>query len=169
MIPVTHPSERITYYNSKGEQVFVLEPYEGKEITSVMGGFRDGMATFVNEDGSCGAINSKGEVKIKPIYSNLGNFSEGHTYAFKPSDANSSAEPDKDETAPVYIINKKGEEVAKVEGLEFHSIMVNGLFAVTKGERWGFVDKKRHKQLWQNRQRAVDEIRRLNILRVIGP
>lgn len=142
LIPVVRPSERITFYTDKGEKAFVLEPYEGKEITSVTPSFQDGMNIFYTEEGMCGAIDTKGEVKIKPIYTHICNFQEGYAYAHKPSENDSIDAYDAEYVTPVYIINKKGEEVAKVEGLIFQSTMYKGRFVATKDERWGFVDKK---------------------------
>lgn len=141
LIPIVRPSERITVYTDKGEKAFELEPYEGKEIVYTSSCFLDGMLPFGNEDGLVGAINTKGEVKVKPIYAKLSNFSEGYAFGVKPVDKDSVGGKD-DDVPPVYIINKKGEELVKVEGLTFHTLMTSGRFAASKADRWGFVDKK---------------------------
>lgn len=76
-IPAVHEGQRIKYYDKDGNELFTLNPYEGKEIIGAWTSFYEGLAGFVNEDGKCGFINTDGEVVIKPVYDNFSVFTDG--------------------------------------------------------------------------------------------
>lgn len=148
VIPATRPGERIKYYNADGKMVFELLPYKKKELTNVRAYFSDGMAAVWDEEDNIGFINNKGEMKIEPKYATCTEFSEGYAAVVKKADmekedeAGESAESEDGPSYPTYIINKKGEEVAKLTGIAITSNMIGGKFAAKKGDRYGFVDKK---------------------------
>ncbi len=142
MIPVARKGERISYCDREGKTLFTLEPYKGQEITSVNSMFHDGLAIFSTENGMCGAINTKGEVVIEPKYSSIFAFSEGYAGAYLKNHDSEYDDEDAYDNYTAVIINKKGEQVARIKGASFTSTMKHGLIAGIKGERCGFFNKE---------------------------
>ncbi|MDE6287796.1 MAG: WG repeat-containing protein [Muribaculaceae bacterium] len=98
LMPVVRPKERISVVNTKGETVFTLEPYKGKEIVSCDPAFSEGLLGVETEDGLYGFVNTKGEMVIVPKYKWANTFNYGRAAVSKN---------DEDETS--LIIDKKGE------------------------------------------------------------
>lgn len=82
LIPTVSPDSRITLLNKKGEVEFTLDPYNGKEITSSNLRYSSGLLP-VECDGQWGAVNTKGEMVIKPEYQYIGDFSSDRALALK--------------------------------------------------------------------------------------
>lgn len=137
LIPVTVPKERISVIDGSGEKKFTLDPIGGKEIVSAAAGFCDGLLMVKTEEGNYGFVNTKGEVAIKPKYSEANNFSEGYALV-------GTYNKDKDETT-FMVIDKKGETVFTLrKGMKPNAEMFNsGLLAVRdSNDRIVFLDTK---------------------------
>lgn len=154
MIPVTRNGERITYCDKEGNTLFTLEPYKGNEIVSVNSMFHDGLAIFSTEAGLYGAINTKGEVVVEPKYSSINFFSEGYAGAYLKNRQDDNDEFSDDNKTGV-ILNKQGEQVAKIKNCTLTSLMKHGLISGTKGERCGFFDKDGEFKKMPDRVKAI--------------
>lgn len=141
VIPATRKGERIGFYKADGKLAFTLEPVNNKEIIQVSSYFRDGVAVILDEDGNYGAINSSGKVIIEPKYANLGEFSDGLAVATPKADPAQTDTMDETESI-IVIINKKGEELAKLRDATIYGPAHDGLFAGNKNNRYGFFNKK---------------------------
>ena len=107
LLPVTPSMQRIRVVNGNGDVKFTLEPVDGQEISSCAGIVQDGMLIVTATDGKTGAVNNKGEIKIKPKYDEISNFNQGYALAV---DYNGF------EDGPTYyVLDKEGNET-KVEG-----------------------------------------------------
>lgn len=109
LLPVTPSMQRIRVVDKKGDVKFVLEPIDGNEISSCAGIVKDDMLVVTTIDGKAGVVNAKGEVVVKPTYSDISNFSDGYALAV-------NYDYDNYENGPTYyVIDKKG-NVKKVAG-----------------------------------------------------
>lgn len=81
LLPVTPPMERIRIVNKKGELQFTLDPIDGQEISACADKFSEGLIVVRNTQGMAGVVNNKGEVVVKPQFSEISNFSDGHALA----------------------------------------------------------------------------------------
>lgn len=77
VIPVTKKGERITLVDKKGKVKATLNSIGGKEIRSCAAYVSEGLLAVGDEDGNWGYVDKSGEMKIKPKYSSVNNFSEG--------------------------------------------------------------------------------------------
>ena len=141
LIPVTKKNCRISYINEKGEEQFTLDPIKGDEIDGVTSFFSDGLAIIRVKkknketdkyDYKFGAINSKGEVVIDPIYDALDAFKNGFAIAQKDSENSSNKNK-------YLVLNTKGEEVGsyKAENCEGR---YNKYYVFTSNEKQSIID-----------------------------
>ena len=139
VIPTVKRNGRITYVNSKGEDQFTLEPYNGWEIWETGALFIDGLNYIKAEkDGEwkMGIINAKGEVVVEPKYKQLCLLKDGMaiTYTEDKSEAAGNNKIRLD------LINAKGEEVAKFKykGDGYPDLVIGpgDCFAFYDGERY---------------------------------
>lgn len=145
LIPVAREGKRIELVDESGKTKATLNPIGKDEITSVAGFFSDGLMLFETSQGKAGAINTDGEVVIKPTFDGLYLFSEGVAVA---CDKKKKGDDEWDYEYRYYIIDKKGEKKCTLRSdmepmsTYFH----DGRLAVRKGEgdkaKCGFIDKK---------------------------
>lgn len=106
LMPVTPVMQRIRIVNAKGDTKFVLDPIDGKEISSCALGFSEDMLIVNNIDGKAGVIDNKGKVIVKPKYDEISNFNGGYalavTYNFEKEDGD----------IRYYVIDKEGKATA---------------------------------------------------------
>lgn len=127
-IPAVRAGERIKYYDKSGKELFTLGPVDGKEIESVSVIFREGKASFCNEDGKYGYIDKDGNVVIKASYDVADAFRDGYATVMK------------DEIWRV--IDREGKEVYKLKEGSFPVSISGDRLAVTKEERVEIVNLK---------------------------
>lgn len=136
VMPVTKKGERISLIDENGKVKAVLEPYDGKEIIACVPFINEGFMGILTQDGLSGAVNSKGEMVIEPIY--------GEILIFKEGFACTEKQVDNDESVYV-ILDKSGKEIANIkEGfIPVSSTFNDGYLSVkTKEGKWGFVNTK---------------------------
>ncbi|MCH5319378.1 MAG: WG repeat-containing protein [Paramuribaculum sp.] len=109
LIPVVPAMKRIRVVDKKGNVKFTLDPIDGQEISSCAGIVQDGMLVVTTVDGKTGVVNDKGEVVVKPTYSDISNFTDGFALAV---DYNY----DTYEDGPTYFVIDKNGNSVKVEG-----------------------------------------------------
>ena len=142
VIPTVKKNSRITYVDTKGEDLFTLEPYNGWEIWETGALFIDGL-NYVKAERhgvwKMGVVNAKGEVVVEPMYESL--------YILKGGMAIACSENKRDTTEvnkfDLMLINAKGEEISKFKykGDEYPRIVVGPgeYFAFCDGERYYIV------------------------------
>lgn len=81
LLPVTPSMQRIKIVDNKGNVKFTLDPIDGQEINSCADMFSDNLLIVTTIDGKSGVVNSKGEVVVKPAYSEISNFNNGYALA----------------------------------------------------------------------------------------
>lgn len=137
LMPTVKDAERISIINKKGEQVFVLNPHNGKEIVACTSNFSDGLLSVKDEDGKWGYVNKKGEMVITPKYDSYSPFSDGLALVSKS---------EKDGNSSVLVIDKNAEVKMelKLKKFELQSPFKNGLAVVEDKDkdRIGFIDLK---------------------------
>lgn len=137
LIPTVKESQRISIINKKGEQLFTLDPHNGKEIIACSSVFTDGLLAVADEDGKWGYVNKKGEMVIAPKYDTPTPFSDGLALVVKGDEENSSSS--------LLIINKSGEVKMEIKSKKFElhsSVLKNGLAVVEDidKDRIGFIN-----------------------------
>lgn len=106
LIPVTFPDSRITLINNKGEKEVELTPKENMEIVASHTCFQSGLLAVQFENQKWGFVNTKGELVIKPKYSNVQCFVDGYAVtAADEGDFNSNSE----------VIGTNGETLFKIK------------------------------------------------------
>jgi hypothetical protein len=135
LIPIVRPLQRIEFVNSSGKTKFTLEPVDKKEIVGAASSFHNGLCLIVNEDGNVGAIDTKGNVVIKPSFDGISPFNEGYALATKINE---------EKGIQYFIIDKKGENVVKLkeEMTPISSQVKYGKFMVKYKDHCGYVDMK---------------------------
>lgn len=137
LMPTVKDAERISIINKKGEQVFVLNPHNGKEIVACDFKFSDGLLPVKDEDGKWGYVNKKGEMVITPKYDSYTPFSDGLALVSKS---------EKDGNSSVLVIDKNAEVKMelKLKKFELQSPFKNGLAVVEDKDkdRIGFINLK---------------------------
>lgn len=109
LISVAPFMRRITVYDRDGDKKFVIDPINGKEVTSCGLMFKDGLLTVTTEDGKTGVIDRKGDIVVEPKYDEISEFNDGYAMAvIIPKE-------DFDKGPSYYIIGKDGKET-KVGG-----------------------------------------------------
>ena len=135
LMPTVKDAERISIINKKGEQVFVLNPTNGKEIVACDFKFSDGLLPVKDEDGKWGYVNKKGEMVITPKYDSYTPFSDGLALVSKS---------EKDGNSSVLVIDKNAEVKMelKLKKFELQSPFKNGLAVVEDKDkdRIGFIN-----------------------------
>lgn len=106
LMPVTPRMERIRVVNGKGKVKFVIQPIDGKEVTSCASKFSEGLLVVNTSEGIAGVINKKGEIVVAPKYSEISNFNEGFALAADYNYDDPEAGPS------YYILDKDGNEKA---------------------------------------------------------
>lgn len=69
LMPIVRKGERIEFVDGDGKTQFTLKDHDGVAITAVMGMFINGRCAFRTDDRKWGAIDTKGNVVVEPIYS----------------------------------------------------------------------------------------------------
>lgn len=110
LMPICRKMERITIVDRKGDLKFTLEPIDGKEITSCSASFSDGLLVVRNEDYKAGVVNDKGEVLVKPRFSDISQFDGGFALAVEFPEDNWEDGP------KYYIIDKESGVMKPVTG-----------------------------------------------------
>lgn len=122
LIPIVRPKERISIVNTKGETVFTLEPFKGKEIVSCEVSFTEGLLGVKNEDGLWGFVDAKGEMVIEPKYKGAKRFNGGRCAVSKD-----------DEDGTIIFINKKGETLFTLrKGQEVENAYLGDKYTLVK-------------------------------------
>lgn len=109
LLPVTPPMQRIRVVNGDGDVKFVLNPIDGVEVTSCASKVSEGLLIVNTVDGKAGVVNTKGEVVVKPKYSNISSYSDGYAVALIDNFDNYDKGPE------YYILDKEG-NAKKVKG-----------------------------------------------------
>lgn len=86
----------VTLIDKDGDIVATLDKIDNKKVLSV-DAFYDGLAVFHLEGGTCGCINTKGEVVVKPEWDNMYYFNEGKFIAIKSNEQTEDSEQATDE------------------------------------------------------------------------
>lgn len=102
LIPVTKPNSRIEVINAAGETRFVLSPYNNEEIIACDVMFHDSLLVVQVNSGNLGFVNTKGQMVIPPVYSQVSKAANGLIVATKGEDDTS-------------LLNTKGETILKFE------------------------------------------------------
>ena len=109
LLPVTPPMQRIRIVDNKGNVKFTLDPIDGQEINSCADMFSENLLIVTTIDGKTGVINNKGEVVVKPTYSDISNFNSGYALA-------ANYDYDNYEKGPSYFILDKTGKATPVKG-----------------------------------------------------
>ena len=134
VMPIVEKGKRISYINKKGEILFTLNPFKGKEIISVSAYFDDkNYAIIETEDNNFGYINNKGEVVINPNFSCAMPFSkDGYALVCKEINGNQNWQ----------IIDNNGKTILKI-GEKYnpcYPFVINERLAVLLDNHFGFLD-----------------------------
>lgn len=134
VIPTTTQNSRITMINRKGENKFTLMPHNGKEIVSCDPMYSNGLLRVMDEDRKYGYADNSGKIVISPKYYWSSTFAEGVALAEIEIDGEKQS----------IIIDKKGEQIAKLKGDIYPKSdeFKNGLLIAKRNDMWGFVDTK---------------------------
>lgn len=106
-VPATIRSHRIGVFDTSGENLFEIQPINGKEIVKCNAGFSDGMLMIFDEDGKIGYIDESGKAVIQPIYDKGASFSDGLALVAKYSED--------DYDTSYIVIDKSGKTVFKLK------------------------------------------------------
>lgn len=109
LLAVTPQMQRIRIVDRKGEIKFMLDPINGKEVSSCANKFQEGLLIVTTADGKTGVVNTKGEVIVKPKYSEISNFNNGYALAVNYN-------YDDYEAGPSYFILDKDGNAKAVKG-----------------------------------------------------
>lgn len=109
LLPVTPPMQRIRIVDNKGNVKITLDPIDGKEINSCAEKFSENLLVITTIDGKTGVIDNKGEVVVKPTYSDISNFNGGYALA-------ANYDYDNYEKGPEYFILDKTGKATPVKG-----------------------------------------------------
>ncbi len=136
---VARDNEYVTVINTKGKEVMKLKEADGKQIERV-GQFKQGLASFRDEDGKWGFLDKKGMVAVKAKYTAVGEFNEGLAMAI----LDTSSESGSAEKA-VFFVNKSGEEVVKLSKGDFARPLVSEgmiIYSDNGGDTYGVLNVK---------------------------
>lgn len=122
LMPIVRKGERIEFVDGDGKTQFTLKDHDGVAITAVMGMFINGRCAFRTDDRKWGAIDTKGNVVIEPLYSTQPVFVE---------DVAIVRYADKEGAA---IIDRNGAVVKEFSEGMYSSTFVNGYAALSMGE-----------------------------------
>jgi hypothetical protein len=115
--------------------------------------FSEGLAAFRNKKDKWGFMNTKGQIVIKPVYNNVGSFSEGLALVEKKTEEYDSTKNEKKTKITMGFINRNGDEVIKPSNkFDNLSSFSEGLAAYSDGPTWGwgFINKKGKKVIRAN-------------------
>lgn len=136
LMPVVRAKERISVVNTKGETVFTLEPYKGKEIVSCNAFFSDGLLFVKTENDLYGFVDTKGEMVIEPKYKQVSSFNYGRCVVAKDDEDGTSLIIDK-KGQPLFTL-RKGQEIENASLSDKYILVRDGndhlLILDTKGE-----------------------------------
>lgn len=136
LMPIVRKGEHIAFVDGDGKTQFTLKEHDGVAITAAMEMFINGRCAFMTEEKKWGAIDTKGNVVVEPIYSDQPVFVEDIAivrYADKEGAA---------------IIDRNGAVVKEFSEGMYPSTFVNGYAAVRIGEyddedaRYAMIDAK---------------------------
>lgn len=104
LMPVAPAMQRIRIVDKDGDTKFVLDPIDGKEISTCAAQFAEGLLIVNTIDGKSGVVDKKGNVIVKPKFSEISNFNGGYALARNDNF-------DDFEKGPSYfVIDKEGNE-----------------------------------------------------------
>ncbi len=106
LMPITQSNSRISVINKKGDEEFVLLPFEGKEIIRCDIKYSSGLLVVQTEDGKFGYIDTEGNMVISPNYTNAFPFINDYTIV------NKAGEKD---ILEWYVIDKEGNIKLKID------------------------------------------------------
>lgn len=147
--------EKIEVIDTNGNTVFVFEKV-GKKKVVMMYGYSDGIAPFVLEDESIGAVDTKGNVVIEPNYSFLTFAYDGKLLGVNKKYKGSS-------TPVVDILTTKGEKLFTVNTAKYspcNEIIYDNLLSVSNEKGCGLMNMKGEMVLNVNEKiKNITEIR----------
>jgi len=132
--------ECIKIIDKQGNEVKALDKV-GEDIVYIACGFQDGLSIIVTDSGF-GAVNTQGEVVVKPKYCYLSSFSDQVAIGME----NKYRDEDK-ENRIISVINTRGETLFTFKATKYYDYgeFHKGLLSVCKKDddemRWGFIDK----------------------------
>lgn len=135
LIPVSKPDHHIIVVDGNGKTAFTIEPINGEEVVQSELAFHEGMLAVQTESGKWGYIDTKGNVVVKPQYTQYSSFSDGKACVLN----------EKDDKKQYLVINKKGETVFKIhDGYSIiSSKFSNGMMVVKdNNDHCVFLDEK---------------------------
>ncbi|MBR6746285.1 MAG: WG repeat-containing protein [Muribaculaceae bacterium] len=122
LMPIVRKGEHIAFVDGDGKNQFTLKEHDGVAITAAMEMFINGRCAFMTEEQKWGAIDTKGNVVVEPLYSTQPVFIE---------DVAIVRYADKEGAA---IIDRNGAVVKEFSEGMYLSTFVNGYAAVRMGE-----------------------------------
>lgn len=146
LIPVTFPDSRITLINKDGEKEVELTPKEKMEIVASQPYFQSGLLAVQFENQKWGFVNTKGDLVVKPKYSNVQCFADGYAVvAAGEGDLNSNPEVEVIDTNGETLFKIKDKYTVETSFLKNHIVVKDedGRFSVLdeKGEATKLPDK----------------------------
>lgn len=146
LIPVAEEGQHVKYLDADGNEAFTLSKVDGKEVEGASV-FADGRARFL-AGGYYGAVDTKGNVAIRPEYIFLHNRGEGKFLGLSKR-YEQAWRDDAYEKLTFSILDADGKELATVSGKEayrFGYAFVDGALPAGRErdgkEEWGLLDEK---------------------------
>ncbi|MFA5850473.1 MAG: WG repeat-containing protein [Bacteroidales bacterium] len=140
--PAVKKDSPVTFIRKDGSEAFSVTEYNGIPIISTSN-FSEGMARIYDANSRYGYIDIKGDVVIKPEYSQAYPFKEGYAVVYGPM-GEKLTNPER------AIIDKTGKTVLKVDDAVYglHETVSEGLIGFTDDPEmkvWGFMNIKGEK------------------------
>jgi len=145
--PVVKKGSPVTFIRKDGSEAFSIKESNGTPIISTSN-FSEGMARIFDANSRYGYIDIKGNVVIKPEYTQAYPFKEGYAVVYGPKGENLS-NPER------AVIDKTGKIVLKVDDSVYglHETVSEGLIGFTDDTAlkvWGFMNIKGEKVIKPN-------------------
>ena len=138
LIPVVRQDSRIEMVDIDGKTKFTLDPVDGHEILTVNSFYNGGVAQIQLDNDKVGAIDTKGDVVIAPIWDTIYWFSEGFALANR----------DDEREGAFYIIDNRGKEICRLasslhpQAYTFRHGMIAGYKGKSEDAIHGFINTK---------------------------
>lgn len=146
LIPVAEEGQHVKYLDADGNEAFTLSKVDGKDVTGASV-FADGRARFL-AGGYYGAVDTKGNVAIRPEYVKLQYCGEGKFLGVSKR-YEQALRDDAHEKVKCSIIDADGEELATLSGKDIARLgdaFVDGALPAARErdgkEEWGLLDEK---------------------------
>lgn len=129
LMPVVHKNEHITFVDDKGATKFVLDKVDSLDVFQAMPMFMNGRCSFATSDKKWGAIDTNGDVVIRPKYLNPLIFIEDYVIAING------------DQEKFVILDREGNETAVItEPLDHATVFHDGYAVAAKvnddGVKW---------------------------------